>query len=395
MKILASLGLLVIVAAVVVVIVAGGGSTKHTPAATDASSSTPSTSTQTTTASTTSTGTQTTTGSTPTQTTAADTGPTGKPLASITSRNVGSGMTVRGPIALTTGGTPAGLVVAGSDAWVVDSKNNLLVKVTENGSEVRVKVGSDPQDVAIDRDHNLMWVTNQGSNTVSVLNADGKLIHAAIPVGQKPGPVAAGLGAAWVANTGDDTVTRIDASTFATRTISVRAMPTAIGTAFARVWVAQADRSLTVLSGAGDLSGGVPELPGAGTPVAVTASNGEWVAQTAAGGPGRLARIDPRVSVAVRKTPPIQFVVHSDSPDAGADPQDIDALKNPLMDNTFWVVSSSDHTVRRIGTLKPNNLKVLAKIPVGNAPSALAVFSRVVWVTDPGAKALYEITYGS
>ena len=59
-----------------------------------------------------------------------------------------------------------------------------------------------------------------------------------ISVGRRPTGIAFGEGAVWVANTGDDSVTRIDPATGATRTIGVGRGPTAVAVGSGAVWVA-------------------------------------------------------------------------------------------------------------------------------------------------------------
>ena len=184
-------------------------------------------------------------------------------------------------------------------------------------------------------------------------------------------------------------MTRIDPRSFATKQISVGGTPTAIGVLYSRVWVGTNSRSITVLAGDGSLDGGVPNLHGSGVPVAITSSDGVWVLR---GGQG-LTRVDPRVSVAARRTKPYEYLVHPDSPGSRANPVDVDSLDHGLGDNTIWLLSSSDHLLQRIGTHGTDNDRVLTKISVGSAPARLAVAPHVVWVLDPGARALYEITY--
>jgi hypothetical protein len=376
-------GLVVVVAIVAVVVLASGGGGNHTP------------SPATTGGQTTSTAAQNTTGQTTGHSTIKPTlGPSAPALADIHSSSGPGGTTLRGPIALTTGGTPRGLVVVGRDAWVLDSGHNLIVNVTETGSELRVHVGTDPQGVAFDREGGRLWVANRGSNDVTELDRFGKVLRKSIGVGAQPTAVATGVNAVWVADSGDGTITRIDPQSGATKRIAVGGTPTAVITAFGRVWVAKSDRSITVLSPSGDVNGTVPTLPGAGEPIGLAASNGLWVVRAAAGGAGKLSKVDPRINVAVRQTPPYQYVVHADSPSVGAEPLDIDALGAGLSDNTIWVVSGSDHTLFRVGTNGTTNDKVLTKLSVGNSPDAVAVYSNVVWVADAGGKALYEVTYG-
>jgi DNA-binding beta-propeller fold protein YncE len=314
--------------------------------------------------------------------------PSSPALPSIASKFVAGGLSVRGPIALTTGGTPGGLVVAGRDAWVTDTENNLLVLIRENGSELRIRVGRAPVGVALDPATSDLWVANEASGDVTVVSGSGNVVRRSIMAGPRPRAISIGSGAAWVADSGDATVTRIDTRTFATKQIQVEASPTAIGNEYAREWVARSDSSMTVLAGDGSPNGTV-KLPGAGSPLAISSSNGVWVVRGAAG----LSRIDPRTQVAIRTTPPYQYLVHPGSPKVGGDPRDVGALGTGPGDNTIWVIARSDHLLSRIGTLAPNNEKVLATIPVGSAPDHLAVAAHVVWVDDPPARALYEVRY--
>ena len=48
-------------------------------------------------------------------------------------------------------------------------------------------------------------------NHVGIIDPDSNELVAEVPVGARPGPLAAGEGAAWVANLDDETVSRIDA----------------------------------------------------------------------------------------------------------------------------------------------------------------------------------------
>jgi DNA-binding beta-propeller fold protein YncE len=361
----------VLVAAIVVVIVlASGGGKKQ---AVGSSSSTPASPPQ----------------------AAANTGPgSSPPVGNIPSKDLSGGMTLRGPIALSSGGMPAGVVVVGRDAWVADSTHGLLVNIHEDGSQYRVRVGSEPVRVAFDREGGRLWVANEGSNDVTELDRFGKVLDT-IKVGPKPVAVAAGLRAAWVANSGNGTVTRVDyADPSNTKSIPVGPNPTDVVTAFSRVWVARSDGTIVVLDPDGSMNGTV-NLPGPGTPIDMAASNGLWVVRAAgSGGTGRLSRVDPRITAAVRQIPPYQYAVHGDSPEVGSDPVGIDALGVRLADNTIWVLARSDHTLRRIGTLEPNNDKVLFQVSVGQSPEAIGVYTSVVWVADAGEKAVYELTYG-
>ena len=66
-----------------------------------------------------------------------------------------------------------------------------------------------------------------------------------ISVGERPPAIAFGDGAIWVANSGDDTVTRIDPATYATSTIPVGHGPAAIAFGDGAVWVAESGGTIS------------------------------------------------------------------------------------------------------------------------------------------------------
>jgi streptogramin lyase len=78
-------------------------------------------------------------------------------------------------------------------------------------------------------------------NTVAVLDpATGRVLHD-INVDANPWDIAAGLGAVWVADTGSDTITRIDPRTLHVSTIGLGGSPTAIATGDGSVWAFDAN----------------------------------------------------------------------------------------------------------------------------------------------------------
>jgi YVTN family beta-propeller protein len=83
-----------------------------------------------------------------------------------------------------------------------------------------------------------VWVANSGDSTVSRYDAttleEGPI--RTISVGSRPTGIAYGVDAIWVANAGDDTVTRIDPSTYATTTIPVGSEPVAVAVGAGAVW---------------------------------------------------------------------------------------------------------------------------------------------------------------
>src|SRR6185503_10247563 len=85
-----------------------------------------------------------------------------------------------------------------------------------------------------------VWVADSDDNTVTRLDpASNGAAVATTSVGQAPGALAVGAGAVWVANTRDGTVSRIDPhTTTVTHTIPVGRRPTGIAVGDGAVWVA-------------------------------------------------------------------------------------------------------------------------------------------------------------
>ena len=99
-----------------------------------------------------------------------------------------------------------------------------------------------------------------------------------ISVGRRPTAIAFGEGAIWVANTSDDSVTRIDPATGATSTIGVGLGPTAVAVGSGAVWVANTtDRTISRIDPATNQVVGTIEIGNA--PYGVAVDDGiVWVA---------------------------------------------------------------------------------------------------------------------
>lgn len=80
-------------------------------------------------------------------------------------------------------------------------------------------------------------------DTVGVLSEDGERATAAIPVGQRPVGIAGGAGAVWVANSGSNTVSRIEPSTHHVFPVRVGEQPTRVAVGAGAVWVTDAGDS--------------------------------------------------------------------------------------------------------------------------------------------------------
>ena len=85
-----------------------------------------------------------------------------------------------------------------------------------------------------------VWVADSTDNTVSrIVPAGAGAVTDTIPLGNGPGPIAAGEAAIWVANSRDGTVSRIDPATRAVEAvIQVGRLPSGIAVGAGAVWVA-------------------------------------------------------------------------------------------------------------------------------------------------------------
>ncbi len=99
-----------------------------------------------------------------------------------------------------------------NDISVLDIATNTVVGTISTG-------GSTPVHAWVDTKLNRLWVVNQGDSTVSVFSIVSQMpavIATGIPVGPSPNSITvlADGSAAWVANAGSNTVTRISGNSF-------------------------------------------------------------------------------------------------------------------------------------------------------------------------------------
>jgi YVTN family beta-propeller protein len=164
------------------------------------------------------------------------------------------------------------------------------------------------------------------ANSVAVIDPESNQVTATVPTGVRPTDVSAGSGSIWVANTGDDSVTRIDPKT-----------KTAVSTT----------------------------SPGSNVDGLAAGAGAVWIAASRG---SELVRLDP-VLRAERSIPiapaPDPFPVAASSPVAAGD-------------GAVWAIRAR----REIARVDPGRQKVVARVAVGNAPTAIATGARAVWVAD-------------
>jgi streptogramin lyase len=142
-----------------------------------------------------------------------------------------------------------------------------------------------------------VWVEDYGDNTVTRIDAT-TLATRSYDVGGSPYDVTFAFGAAWTSNYADGTVTRIDAATGKTKTITVGSQPVGIAHAGDWVWVAnQGDGTVSSIDASGDH---VRPLTVGGQP-AWTGYDGDtlWVG-TVLDGVGQSVQVDARTRKVLR-----------------------------------------------------------------------------------------------
>jgi YVTN family beta-propeller protein len=123
--------------------------------------------------------------------------------------------------------------------WAVDSQHQVIRKIDQRtgGIDVlKLRAGADP--VAIATDARAVWVANAGDNSLSRIDPRTNRVVQAIGVGKSPAAVATGGGAVWVALGDDASVARIDPRTNrVTATIRIGHRTQGIAVAGGLVWV--------------------------------------------------------------------------------------------------------------------------------------------------------------
>jgi DNA-binding beta-propeller fold protein YncE len=149
-----------------------------------------------------------------------------------------------------------------------------------------------------------LWVTEPAANladrgTVARINLKTAKLERTIPVGVFPFDVKVGQGAAWVTNSSDASVSRIDLGDGSVEQIPVGLAPGPLAIAFGSIWIIAGGANNTVwrlnpdtrLADAVVKVGKTPDNIEAG-------AHGLWVAQRDA---GMIVRIDPHTDTVVKR----------------------------------------------------------------------------------------------
>jgi peptide/nickel transport system substrate-binding protein len=200
--------------------------------------------------------------------------------------------------------------------------------------------------------------TDVQTNSVVTMGVDGA-IQGSTPLDARPGAIAAGAGAVWVARPDDGRLSRIDIGSGAVvDTIAVGGDPSAIAVGEGSVWVANAaGPSVSRISP--DTNDIVDTIETCSGPNAIAAGAGAvWV--TCAFDDMAL-KIDPESGA----TTPIVLP---------GTPSGI-----TVTDDAVWVSITTSAIVVRVD---PETLDVISQIEVGNGPEAIVATSGAIWVAN-------------
>jgi YVTN family beta-propeller protein len=242
-------------------------------------------------------------------------------------------------------------------------------------------------------------------NSVAVIDVDTNRVENTIPVGLRPGPVAAGAGFVWVGNLDDRSLTRIDPATNEHVPIRLEATPDAVTVGGGAVWV--------VNGRLGTLNRVDPESEIVAEPIVLgqrsSRSEGAGIdvgegSVWAAFGDATLARVDPVTldgdAFPVTAAGPTALVVAYGSVWVAAAAAEVQQFSpetydvDPIDDWTvgrapsgiaagaeaIWVACRDDDVVERIPA--DLNFGSPRQIPVGDGPTAVAFGAGAVWVAN-------------
>ena len=290
-----------------------------------------------------------------------------------------------------------GLLAGEDDADATIAENSVGVLEPEGGAlRSQIPVGNGPGPAAADADS--VWVANTLDDTVSRVEIDSGQV-ATIDVGGEPAGIATGAGFTWVADATEGTIDQIDPrANRIVGSIAVGNAPRGVAVAFGAVWVPTAvDGELVRI----DLGRGkvTDRIPVGTAPSAITAgADALWVANEQA---GVVVRVEPgsrRVSqaIAVGNAPSaiafgegavwvtnrVDGTISRIDPETNAVTSTVEVGASPtaigIGEGAAWVANAGDGTVAR---LPPDGGEVERAIDVGGSPSGLAVAAGAVWTS--------------
>ncbi|HEX7310060.1 MAG TPA: ABC transporter substrate-binding protein [Gaiellaceae bacterium] len=240
-----------------------------------------------------------------------------------------------------------GGTLAANAAGLLESNGRIVAQVPVAGRPAGVAVGE-----------NAAWVTDSVNGTLLKVDPDTNLVVDRIDVGAGPSGVAVGAGSVWVANSQDGTVSRVNAvSDTVVDTIRVGNGPTSVAYGEGRAWVLNAiDATVSAIT-PGRVRTTTIRLGQNPTRLAF-GLEAVWVTSAEA---GVLLRIDPRTNTVVGAIP------------VGNGPVGVAAG-----DGSIWVANTPDRTVSRVD---PESGTV-SKIALPGRPVELALAGAELWASN-------------
>ena len=240
----------------------------------------------------------------------------------------------RGAVVVTVGGVlllgaVIGAIVSRDDGPSVDLKPNSVAVIDAGSGEVEegIAVGARPGDIAAGE--GAIWVANLDDESISQIDPADRAVLGTVPTGSRIGGMGAGEGAVWVSDPGRGVISKIDPR-FREVVDRIRIAPASIF---------------------------------AGSKAAIAAGGGSvW----AADGGAAIVRLDPRGPKVASRT------------DVGNGPAGM-----AIGDGELWVADDTDNTVSRISAASPP--AVTATISIGPGATGVAVGEGAVWVTQAQA----------
>src|SRR3954451_4434639 len=268
-----------------------------------------------------------------------------------------------GVVVVTTRGGDGGTsltALGATSAGVLDAASGRLIGHTQ--------VGSSPAAVVTTKD--AVWVANTEDDSVSRIDIATGRVNQTTDVGSSPTALAAGAGSIWVANSGSGTVSRVDpASGRIRQTLQVGSGPSGLAFDHGTLWVVDTTGGglFRLDTGAGADVAELVARVGVG-PTSVAARGDQlWVSSS---GSGTVVQVDPRSGDVVQ-------TVH-----VGNDPRGI-----ALVGDSLWVTNNLDGTLSRVSLATG----ATETTRVGAGPVAVAGSQDAIWVADNDGRTLTRI----
>ena len=274
------------------------------------------------------------------------------------------------------GTNPNDIEASGNNLWIANKGDNTVQEMDATTGEILKTItiansdGSQPDDIAVDDSH--LWLTFYGSAVVAEIDPVAGTVIKTIPVGNSADGVTSNGTFVWVANSGDDSITKIDAATG--NVLSKIGLDPASAP---DEMVLAGDNLAVTLGNSGKVAlinkisdAVVSSSPvGSGPDGICTDGNNLWIANEFDGTVTQLKASDGSLV---------------DTITVGATPKDIACGAGEV-----WVVNSDDNTVSEIDAATGT---VVATYSVGAGPSAVAVANASAWVTNKDDSSVSQIS---